>query len=298
MMEMQAAGAEAMMENMDDFVAVTVEFYKTLGLDAQIDFVMPEEIAAILSAQAGIAVPEELNLDVILKDGFAYIATEGLAFLDPSLPDQAEWIGVDFASAVEMGFEQSMQAPDAAQQQSMMQSMALGSLLTSDEVHGLFEDFVLVERLDDAEVDGAEVAVFEHGFDFAGFLASPAFWQFINDNLDMINAMSDTPITGQELQQAQMALTFLGPALLQGLQLQSTSSIGAEDYYPYAQTVDFSWDLSGLLQFAATAGALPPGSPTDASVSLEIDATNGDFNDAPEIEAPEDAAIVPLQGMQ
>jgi hypothetical protein len=298
MMALQAGGAEAMMENMEELADTTVEFYRTLGVDAQIDFVMPEEIAALLSAQAGIEVPAELNLDIIMKDGFAYIATAGLAFLDPSLPEQTDWLGIDLASAVEMGFEQSLNTQDAAQQQQMMQSMALSSLLSSEEVRALFEDFVQVERANDDEIDGVEVAVFEHGFDFAGFLASPGFWQFVNDNLEMINQISDTPITAEEVQQAQMALTFLGPALLQGLTFQSTNSIGVDDYFPYAQTVDFNWDLSGLLRFAATAGALPAGSPTDAAIGLQIDAANADFNDAPEIEAPEGATIIPLNAMQ
>jgi hypothetical protein len=298
MMELQSAGPEAIMKNMDDFKTITVDFYKTLGVDATVDFTMPAEIAGILSAQAGMKVPEELNLHVILKDGFAYIATEGLAFLDPSLPDMGEWLGVDLAGAVEMGLDQSMNSSDPAQQQAMMQSLGISSMLNSEQVRSLVEDFVLVNRLDDAQVDDTDVAVFEHGFDFAGFLASPGFWQLIEDNLDTINAMSQTPVTAEELQQARMALTFLGPALLQGLELKATNSIGLEDYYNYAQSVDFNWDLSGLLQMAASTGAIPAGGPTDASVSLLIDATNADFDAAPEIEAPADAIIVPLNGAQ
>jgi hypothetical protein len=298
MMEMQMAGAEAIMENMQDFADLTVEFYKTLGLDAKIDLTMPEEIAQLLSAQSGIKVPEELNLQIVLKDGFAYIGTDGLKFLDPKVTDMGDWIGVDLASAVEMGFAQSMKSTDPAQQQAMMQSMAISSMFTSEEIHKLFDEFVQVERLDDGEVNGADVAVFQNGFDFAGFLASPGFWQLIEDNLDTINAMSETPVSAEELQQARMAITFLGPALLQGLKLEATNSIGTEDYYQYAQNVDFNWDLSGLLQFATTAGALPAGTPTDGLVSLTVDATNADFNDAPEIATPENAQIVPLAGMQ
>lgn len=298
MMEMQMAGAESVMENMSDFADVTVQFYKSLGLDMQVDFTMPEEIAQLLSAQSGIQVPEELNLQVVMKDGFAYIATKGLTFIDPKVTDMGDWIGIDLASLVEMGFAQSMNSKDPAQQQAMMESMAISSMLSSDEVRSLFDEFVQVERLDDNAVDGTDVAVFQHGFDFAGFLASPGFWKLIEDNLDTINAMSETPVTAEQLQQARMALTFLGPALLQGLKLQSTNSIGLEDYYQYDQNVDFNWDLSGLLQFATTAGALPAGSPTDGEISLTVDATNADFNDAPEITAPENAMIVPLEAMQ
>jgi hypothetical protein len=298
MAELQMQGPEAMMENMEELADLTVEFYQTLGVDAMIDFTMPAEIADILSAQAGIEVPAELALHLIMKDGFAYIATEGLSFLGPQITDMGEWIGIDLASAVEMGFQQSLESDDPAQQAQMAQSLGLSSMLNSEEVRGLLEEFVIVERLDDADVDGTEVAVFETGFDFAGFLASPGFWELVSANLDMINSMSETQITEEELQQAQMALTFLGPALLEGLELSSTSSLGAEDFFPYAQTVSFNWDLSGLLRFAASTGAVPAGMGEDALISLEIDATNSDFNDTDEIVAPEDATIIPLEGME
>jgi hypothetical protein len=297
MVELQTQGAEAMMENFEELMDLTVELYRTLGLDIVIDFTMPEEIADALAAQSGVEVPEELSFHVIMVDGFAYIATAGLDYLDPSLPEVADWIGVDLAGMVEMGVAQSTSAQDPAQQEAMMQSMAFSSMFSSDEVRGLLEDFVVVERLDDDEVGGTDVAVFETGFDFAGFLASPGFWMLVEENLDAINDMADMELTAQELQQARMAITFLGPALLQGLQLSSTASIGTDDYYPYAQAVDFSWDLSDLLSFAATTGALPPGSPTRALIGLEIDAVSGDFDDAPEIEAPEDAMIIPLEAM-
>jgi hypothetical protein len=298
MAELQTQGPEAMMENMEELADLTVQFYETLGVDATIDFTMPAEIASILSAQAGVEVPEDLSLQIIMSDGFAYIATEGLSFLGPQITDMGEWVGVDLASAVEMGFDQSLNSTDPAQQAQMAQSLGLSSMLSSEEVRGLFEDFVVVERLDDADVDGTEVNVFETSFDFAGFLASPGFWQFLTDNLDTISAMTQTPLTEEELQQAQMALTFLGPALLEGLEFTTTSSLGAEDTLPYAQNLSFDWDLAGLLQFAASTGAVPAGTGEDARISLEIDATNSEFDAAPEISAPEDATIIPLEGME
>jgi hypothetical protein len=298
MIELQMGGAEAMMENMDDLVTATVDFYRTLGVDTVVDFTMPAEIADALSAQAGIEIPEAITVQLVMKDGFAYIATEDLAFIDPSIPDMGAWLGIDMAGAVEMGFAQSMDSDDPAQQAAMAQSFGFSSLLNSEEVRGLLADFVTVERLDDDAVDGTDVAVFENGFDFAGFLASPGFWELVRTNLDLINEMGDTQLTEAELQQAQTAMTFLGPALLQGLQLNSTTSLGTEDLFPYAQTVNFSWDLASLLSFAASTGAVPAGSPAEALVSLQIDAVNGDFNSADEIEAPEDATIIPLEGME
>jgi hypothetical protein len=297
MLELQMAGPEQIMEHMDDLKDLTVEFYRTLALDAEVAITLPEEIAAMLSAQSGIDVPEELAMHVILKDGIGYIAAEDLAFIDPSIPSMGEWFGVDIASMVEMGFEQGMSAENAADQQAMMQSMAIGSILNDEEVRGLIEDFVTAERLEDAEIDGMAVAVFAFGFDFARFVASPGVWSLIGENLDAINAMADMQLTEAELQQAQMAVTFLGPALVQGLTFESTVAIDPEDNLPYEQTVDFSWDLSGILRFAATTGALPPGSPTAAMIGLQIDSTNSDYDSAPEVEAPEDAIIIPLEAM-
>lgn len=297
MIELQMAGPEEMIENMDALGDLTVELYRTMDLDAEVSLSLPQEIAALLSAQSGIDVPEELMMHVILKDGIGYIAAEDLAFIDPSIATMGEWFGVDIAGAVEMGFEQSMNAQNAADQQAMMQSMAFGSLLNDEEVRGLFEGFVTAERGDDGEVEGAEVAVFESGFDFAGFLSSPGFWSLIAENLDAINAMADMQLTAEELQQAQMGMTFLGPALLQGLTFNSTTSIGLDDNLPYAQTIDFAWDLSSLLAFAASTGALPAGSPSEAMISLEVDSVSSDYNSAPEIEAPEDAVIIPLDAM-
>jgi hypothetical protein len=297
MIELQMAGPEEIMENMDSFADLTVEMYRTLELDAEVSLSLPAEVAAMLSAQAGLEVPEDLAMHVILKDGIGYLATEDLAFIDPSIATMGEWFGVDIAGAVEMGFAQSMNEQSAADQQAMMQSMAISSLFNSEETRGLLEGFVVVERLEDSEVEGAEAAVFESGFDFAGFLSSPGFWSLISENLDTINAMADMQLTEAELQQAQMGMTFLGPALLQGLTFASSTTIGLDDNLPYEQTIDFAWDLSSLLSFAASTGALPAGSPSEASVSLEIDSTSGDYNSAPEIEAPEDAIIIPLEAM-
>lgn len=297
MLALQMQGPEALMENMEDLMAITVDFYKTVGLDAVIDFSMPAEIAAVLSDQSGIEVPDELTLQLIMKDGFFYVATEDLTFIDPSIADMGAWIGIDLAGMVEMGVAQSMEMDDPAQQEAMMTSMGISAMISSEEVRNLLDDFVQVTRADDAEVNGTEVAVFETSFDFAGFLASPGFWGLVRDNLDLINANIDSPVSEEDLQQAQMMMTFLGPALLQGLELTTSLGIGLDDYLPYAQVVDFQWDLSGLLAFAASTGALPDGAPSRALISLEIDASNVDFDDTPEILAPEDAMVIPLEAM-
>ncbi len=296
MLELQQ-DPEALLDNMEEMMDVVVELYRTMDLDLDLSVTLPPEIAAIFSAQAGIEVPEDLAFELVLKDGFGYIATEGLAFADPSIPEIGEWLGIDLAGLIEMGLAEGMSEEMESDPQ-MAQSMALSAAFSSEEVRSLFDPFVVVERTDDSEVDGTEVAVFETSFDFAGFLASPGFWSFVEANLDAINSMGEAQVTAEDLQQARMALTFLGPALLQGLELTTVTSIGVDDGYAYNSTIDFNWDLSDLLAFAASTGAMPVDGASNAFISLAVDSSAADFNEAAEVEAPADAVIVPLEGLE
>jgi hypothetical protein len=294
MLELQQ-DPEALADNLDEMMELVVELYRTMEMDLDLSVTLPEEIAALLSAQAGIEIPEDLAVELILKDGFGYVATEGLAFADPSIPELGEWLGIDLAGLIEMSMAQSDEMKSDPQ---VAQSMAFGAVFSSEEVRSLFDPFIEVERADDSDVDGVEVAVFETSFDFAGFLASPGFWSFVEANLDTINSMGEAQFTAEDLQQAQMALTFLGPALLQGIELTTTSSIGLDDGYLYNNNVYFNWDLSDLLAFAASTGAVPVDGGSDAIITLAIDSSSANFNDAPEVEAPADAVIFPIEELE
>ncbi|MCL4858298.1 MAG: hypothetical protein KJZ93_02780, partial [Caldilineaceae bacterium] len=149
MVMLQMQGPEAVMENMEDLMGLTVDFYRTLGLDAVIGFSMPEEIASVIAAESGVDVPSELTLQVIMSDGFAYIATEDLTFIDPSIADMGAWIGVDLAGMVEMGMAQSMEMDDPEAQQAMMTSLGFSAMISSDETRALLAPFVQVTRGDD-----------------------------------------------------------------------------------------------------------------------------------------------------
>jgi hypothetical protein len=292
---------EEMMENTEAMTNFALEFYKGLDLDADFTLTMPEEIAELLSADSPVEIPAEISLQVIMVDGFGYVNTEDLAVFEPSIADMGEWVGIDFVGLMEMGFEQSMAAQDPMQQQGMMTGFAVGSMFSSEEIRNLFEDYLVIERGNDAEVSGEDAAVFTTSFDFPGFVASEGLWNLLEENLDLINQLSETKFTAAELQQGRMALTFLGPAIFQTLNLETSQTIGLNDYYPYASEFDLSWDLSTVMQFAQSmqGGNTPrAGQAPAAEFSLTMSTTNSDFNDAPAIEAPEDAFIVPLEALE
>lgn len=294
--------AAALMEDPEQLTDLLVGFYSTLGLDLALEITMSPEIAELLSADSPVAIPDEITLHVKMKDGFAYVNTEDLAVFEPAIADMGEWLGVDFAGFMEQALAQgAMQDP--AQMQGMATGMAMGSMFNSEEMRNMFEEYVLVERLKDGKAGTQNTAVFETTFDFAGFVTSEAFWDLVTENLDTINAMSETQITEEELQEAKLALTFLGPALFKDLEFATTQSIGQKDYHVYASTFDLNWDLTSILAFAEAAqsgGALPKrnANAKPAVISLTMETTNSDFNEAPEIEAPENATIIPLEALE
>jgi hypothetical protein len=294
--------AEALLEDPEKMSSMIVDFYATLGLDLNLNITMPSEVAELLSADAPVAIPEEITLHVIMKDGFAYVATEDLAIFEPAIAEMGEWIGIDFAGLMEKALSEGM-AQNPADLQAMATSFSLGNILNAEASRNMIEEYVLVERLKDGKAGTQKTAVFQNSFDFAGFVTSEAFWDLVTENLDTINAMSDTQITEEELQEAKLALTFLGPAIFKDLEFATTQSIGQKDYHLYASTLDLNWDLTSIAAFAeaAQSGGKLPKRDADAKpalITIGMESTNSDFNDAPEIEAPENATIIPLEALE
>jgi hypothetical protein len=290
-----------LMGNMEELADLVVRFYENIGLDLVVTLTISKEIADLISADAPFEMPEEVSLHVVLLDGFAYVDTEDLEFIDPMVTSMGKWVGIDFAGLMQMAMNEALAQQQSPEAQGMMSGMALGSMFSSEQIRGLVEDYVVIERLKDAKVDNQAVAVFETTFDFAGFVASDGLWDFVDENLEIINAMSETKVSKSELQEARMALTFLGPALFQTLDFVTTQSIGIKDYYPYASELALNWDLSTIMAFAAamdSGAARGQGDGPQAVINLDVSTVSGDFNDAPEIEAPADAAIVPLEALQ
>lgn len=297
---LQSADASDMDTIMEDYMALVVDLYSTLGLDSEVTIILPEDIAALLSEQAGgIAVPEEITLQIRLTEGFIYVNLDDLAAAIPELEAMEGWFGLDIATFMSDMLEQASAEASASDMASLQMGMGAGSMLNSEAVRGLLEDFVNVERLDDDTIDLQDVAVFSTTFDFGGFIASEGFQTLIRENLDLINQMADTSVTEDELDEVMLGLRFLGPSLFQDLEFEILQSIGLEDNYIYQTETHFAWDLKTLMALAAMADGGRREMPDVAPViNFDLMQESGDFNDAPEIEAPEDAQIIPLEALE
>lgn len=307
LIDLQLTPPEKIAKNIEKVLELVVELYSTMAMDDTIYLSIPKEVAALLSQQANFPLPDEISVQFRIVDGYAYLNLDEVAPYVPELQGMKGWVGIDIAtlikSALEEGMAQQAAEMETEQMAASMTGFGINSFLASEEGRALFEEFVEVDRAKDAKIDGQQVAVFESTFDFGGFIASPIFHDLIISQLDMINQMADTSLTKAEVDEAMTLMPLVGPMLFSGLDFKVTQSIGAEDFYVYENSLIFDWDLQSIIAAARMMDAdqlgldLPS---EDVAPVIKIDfvSSSSAFNEDPEITAPEDAMIIPLEALQ
>jgi hypothetical protein len=291
--EMQQMSPEELMDNMDSMIDTMLSLYENLALDVNVSFTMPQEIADAASAEAGVEIPTTLSAMLRMVDGYGYANIDELAAEIPELAGVSGWYGLDIVSLMEVGFEQSASSSSDSDMAASMTGFGMTSFLNSQEGRDMLADYIEVERLDDATVDGQDVAVFRTTFDFGGFVGSPLFADLLLSQREAINEAADMEMSEAELQEMLSLLPMFGPMLFTGLDFEVEQQIGLEDYYVQDSSLVFDWDLSSLIAVARMADAsleLPEG--IAPVISFNVTNTASDFNAVEEVEAPEDAMIV------
>ncbi|MCB0064063.1 MAG: hypothetical protein KDE19_18195 [Caldilineaceae bacterium] len=299
--QMQQMPADELMENMDMMTEAVLDLYADIALDTDISFTMPQEVADLASAQAGIEVPNELTAMFRMVDGYGYANIDELAAQIPELEGFSGWYGIDVLSLMQMGFEESMSSAnaDSPDMAASFTGFGLTSFLNSEEGRAMLEEYVEIERLDDETVDGQDVAVFSSTFDFGRFIGSPVFAEMLMSQRETINTALDMDLSESQLNEALSLLPMFGPMLFTGLDFEIIQRIGLEDYYVYESELTFHWDLSSIIAVARMADAsleLPEG--IAPVINFDVINNASDFNSIDPIEAPEDAMVIPLEALQ
>lgn len=292
--EMQQMSPDELMDDMEGMVETLLALYGNIGLDADVSFTMPDEIADLFSAEAGIDIPTTLSAMFRMVDGYGYANIDELAAEIPELAGLSGWYGLDVVSLMEIGFEESMaNANSGSDMAASMTGFGLTSYLNSQEGRDMIADFVEVERVNDATIDGQEMAVFVTTFDFGRFVGSPVFAEILLSQREMLNEAMDMNLTEAELTEALSLLPMFGPMLFTGLDFEVEQQIGLDDLYVHESTLVFHWDLSSIIAVARMAGAgddIPEG--IAPVINLDVSNSAFDFNAIDAIEAPEGAMIV------
>jgi len=285
---------------MQDYTDLVVKLYSTLGLDLNLTVTLPQEIADLLTEQAGgsVKVPTEIKVKARMVDGYLYVNLDDLAESIPELQEFKGWFGADVASFIRKALDQAnLQQASSASGAELQAGLGAGTFLSSEQFRTMIDQYVAVERQEDSEVGDQKVAVFGTTFDFGGFVASEAFQDMLKGQLDLINKVGEQQISPQELDEGLLALKFLGPSLFQSLKFEIVKNVGVEDNYIYRSETHFNWDLKTIMGFVAMAqgGGKSPTMPKTAPViNFDVQTDYNDFNAAPTIEKPEDAIIIPL----
>lgn len=309
MEEMMMGAAEAMADDpegfMKDYMAEVAGLYSHMSFDMELDIQMSDEIAEFATSQVGVEIPANVTTDLRLVDGILYINLDDISSAMPDLGIPTGWFGIEIAKLME---EQMAKAAEElsnpteetqAQMMGMMMGMSFANMGQNEELMDALKEIVFMERLDDAEVNGVAVAQIAGDVDFNALLTNETILNLVFELLK--NSGQDIPEL-DSMDPAEIAgmLQLVAPMLTQGMTWQQTQQIGLDDGYVYGSAIDMTWDMSSVLQLAAMgAGGRPVRRSRDKTIfELHVASEASDFNDAPEITAPEDAMLVPLSELE
>lgn len=292
-----AAEEMAMMGDMGDEMLQDAEMMSKIvttlvnGVDTQqtLTIQFPADVAEALGAQMGAPLPEEITINFAIVDGIGYLDLDSVAASFPEAEGLTGWVGTELAPILEEVLAQAADDPDfqAAMAPAMM---GMAGQQMAEEQAEIFEQYIDIQRLDDAEIDGEAVAVFQSKFDFVSFATDPAFFDVIVQQLEALGEDAPSPA---ELAQFQFMMPMIAPMLFGGLDQSTTSYISLDTDYTLLGELVFEWDLSTLAGLAAFAGDALGELPSFFGMNVTVDSYDQD--DAGDIDAPEGAMVVPAE---
>jgi hypothetical protein len=283
-----------------------VDLISGWSFDESLNVTVTPELAALISAQSGLDVPDQLAIQAKLVDGVLYWDLSEVAAFVPTIA--AGWVGFPLLDVVnelvkQGAFEQALQA---MQQQNAAGAggvtiAGFGSAQFIKQYAETFQKFMTIKSGDVVDVNGKPAATYDTTMDVSAFLSSPEFQQIVVD-LAKQGAFEGTGMTAADIEQNVQMLGMMGPMLFTGITATAKQTIGLDDFLLYDYESEVAWDMSGLVQMAAASGQLPAElKPTSDKVGFDIKTTisNSDMStEATEtIDAPADAQMIPLESV-
>lgn len=299
---------EERLQLVQDSPETVVELFAGWEFDMAMGVAMTPELAAAVAMQVGHEVPDTLAIAAKLVDGVLYWDVSEVAAIVPTVA--SGWVGFPLAEllltlADQGAFDQLTTLTDPAV---LADSGSAGALVTAlgavqmvQSNPEMFEQFLAIERGEDVDLAGQTGATFVTTFDAVSFFGSPELQEIVVA-LAQAGAFEGTGIAAADIEQNAQMLTMMAPMLFDGITAVAQQTIGLDDLYQYDYVSELSWDLAGLIQMAAASGQLPAElQPTsdDVGVALGTIISNADLatEASAEIEAPADAAMIPLESL-
>ncbi len=296
------AGMAEMMEDPEALMEMVLESFSLIeSLVDESKANLTLELASVPVLEDGL---EVITVELRMTDGVLYVKQQPLADqLDLPDPVDAEWAAVDFGTALDEALAEAMSELDMSELEGAEitdEDIATLASIMNNELVTLFSDaeflneFVTVTRLDDAELDGQTMAVFESTVDLRDMLLSSTFSDAVFSFLEEMQeldpeAASDLGFTPSELQ---LVLTLAG-SMLSSAEFTTVQWIGVDDLYVYHTegTMDFQVNLSLL---AGGDSSVPES--ISLTGDLRVDVSN--INEPVEVTVPDDVEFYDLEDLE
>jgi hypothetical protein len=234
MREITTRSPEELLATMDEFTALVIEFYETLGMRMEMEMALPGLLRDAIEADEGVTLPDLIAVNMRLADGYAYIDMDALAASFPDMQAELDaegidgWIGVDFVGQMRRELDGAVAAPDVSALQSMQMSMAFNQMMLDETLRSLLDPYIIVERLADEERDGAAVAVFRTSLDLGELVSDPDFTQLLRRAVEAIVAAAGEEVDEQELRTGILGAQLLATLLARSAEFEIVQTVGLD----------------------------------------------------------------------
>ncbi|MBN2471961.1 MAG: hypothetical protein JXN59_14670 [Anaerolineae bacterium] len=278
----QAPTPEMMSEIMAEGMAVVAEMLRAVEGQADIQIVLPAELAA----EAGIPL-DSLNTTLVMVDGVVYANLESLIpaeAMEEGEMQMPAWMGIDLAGMYEMMGEMSVEEMGGDMDE-------LQELFGSEELAAFYDyeawgEFMTITRLEDAEVMGQPMAVFSMVLDYEAMFSSDAFQEAFGNYMQKMMELQ-----GADAEEMPDNFMDVMTAMMSGMSMEITQWIGLEDYYMHHMDMSFAY----VIDSEALAAVEPEAAeemPENFSMSMQMVMDASAFNEPVEVVAPEGAQVI------
>ncbi len=270
----------AMMSDPEAYVDYMATLLNAMDLELSLVVNLPEALVEESDGQ----MPASLPLNIVLADGVGYLDFDALrnavGEAGESFPEG--WYGIDIVGLV----DQMMQMTGSMDSMSAMDPSTFSQFADPEFIN----NFMSIERLDDTTAaDGTAVASFHMVIDYAAMMSDPAMQELMAQSMQAQGTgLSDDEVAQMQTMMAQM---------FQDVTLEIFSTIGLDDFYTRSTQITMNFDMQSMMTMAAEMGdddALEGPAPV---LLFNAVVTNSDFNAIPEITAPENATVIPLDSL-
>ncbi|MFN8446684.1 MAG: hypothetical protein U0175_38180 [Caldilineaceae bacterium] len=253
--------------------------------------------------------PEQTTIEVRLVDGILYFDISQLKEFIPELADRQDWLQLDLVDAiqraVDSGTMETLAAgvADSSEGRSVwgLDPTMLNLITTMRSAFGRPKNlwpYMEINRRRDVKLDGQKGALFKTDFNVLDFILSDDFHDVLMQSATVASQQADSEMSEEDITQMVDLFFLFAPSLFRDLEVSGTSTIGIDDLYQHNGKTLFHWDISTLVKALSGMG-VETGIDLESEIFIDFSTQfeNSAFNEPVEVEAPDDAEVIPLDQM-